>query len=203
MNLKKFACFNELDYTITEKEISVAISKLKSGKAPGLDTVSNNMLKSGQSVLLKCLHKMFNTCLSYGIYPNSWADGFIVPLHKGNDTHDPNNYRGITITSAIGKLFNSVLNNRLDQFLEKYSIINDCQIGFTKKARTTDHMFVLMCIIDKYCRSKDGRVFACFVDFQKAFDSVVHAGIKINLLNIGVGTGESLNILGRLFKKKN
>jgi hypothetical protein len=41
-------------------------------------------------------------------------------------------------------------------------------MGFTKKARTSDHMFILKTIIDKYCNNKDGRVFAYFVDFQKS-----------------------------------
>jgi hypothetical protein len=52
------------------------------------------------------------------------------------------NYRGISVTSALGKLFNSILNNRLDMFLEKHQIIDTCQVGFTKKARTTDHLFI-------------------------------------------------------------
>lgn len=47
--------------------------------------------------------------------------------------NDPNNYRGLTITSAIDKLFNRIMNTRLDNFLIKNKIIDDCQIGFTKK----------------------------------------------------------------------
>jgi hypothetical protein len=62
------------------------------------------------------------------------------------------------------------------------------QIGFTKKARTADHMFVINCLINKYCSSKDGWLFACFIDLKKAFDTVVYAGIKIKLLDIGVGS---------------
>jgi hypothetical protein len=61
-------------------------------------------------------------------------------------------------------------------------------IGFTRKARTSDHMFILKCIIDQYCKTKDGRVFACFVDFPKAFDKVIHTGIKLKLLEIGVSS---------------
>ena len=131
---------------------------------------------------------MFNFCLSVGIYPNSWAEGYITAIHKGNDSTDPNNYRGIAINCAVGKVFNRIFSLRLDKFLHKHNIIHDSQIGFTKKARTADHMFIINCPVNKYCNSKDGRLFACFVDFRKAFDTVIHTGIKIKLLNLGVGS---------------
>lgn len=187
-NLEKIKCFNELDNKISLSEISEAIAKLKCYKASGLDNISNNMLKYGQASLLESLSNIFNTCLTHSLYPETWAEGYIVTLHKGNDPCDPNNYRGITITSALGKLFNAILDKRLTKFLENNKIIDPCQIGFTKKARTSDHMFILRCILDKYCHNKDGRVFACFVDFQKAFDTVIHTGIKLKLLDIGVGS---------------
>ena len=74
-------------------------------------------------------------------------------------------------------------------------MINDCQVDFTRKARTSYH---IKTIIDKYCNSMDGRVFACFVDFQKAFDTVIHTGIKIKLLRIGVGK-ISIKLLSKAF----
>ena len=186
-DLEKPRCFNEMDMPISQSEISKAISKLKSNKSPGMDNISNQMLKHGQHAFLPSLKKLFNMCLSSGTYPNTWATGVITTIHKSGDINEPNNYRGITVSSAVGKVFNSILNNRLDMFLEKHNIINDCQIGFTKKARTSDHMFILKCITDKYCNSKEGRVYACFVDFQKAFDTVIHTGIKIKLLKMGAG----------------
>ena len=54
-----------------EKELSKPVSHLKSNKSPGLDNISNNMIKHSQTVLLKSLQKQFNFCLSSGIYPNS------------------------------------------------------------------------------------------------------------------------------------
>ena len=149
--------------------------------------ITNNMIKCCQTALLKCFQKIFNSCLANGVYPQSWAEGYVKPLHKAKDIYDPSNYRGITITNAIGKLFNRILNTRLDKFLIKYKIIDDCQIGFTRKARTSDHVFVLKTLIDKYCTNSTGRLYACFVDFQKAFDTVIHTGIKLKLLEIGVG----------------
>jgi hypothetical protein len=77
-------------------------------------------------------------------------------IHNSNDPTDPNNYRGITITGAIGKVVNRVLSLRLDKFLQDHNIVHESQIGFTKKAKTADHMFVINCLIIKYCSSKDG-----------------------------------------------
>ena len=92
-----------------------------------------------------------------------------------------NNYRGITVAGCLGKLFNSILNSRLDKYLLDNKLISDCQIGFCKNSRTSDHMFVVKYIIDYYF-SKDTKVYTCFVDFQKAFDSVLHTAIQIKLL---------------------
>ena len=95
---------------ISLDKIANAISKIKLNKSPGLDNVTNNMIKCSQSTLLKCFEKIYNSCLSLGIYPEAWAEGYITPLYKTNDIVDPSNYRGLTITSSIGKLFNRVLN---------------------------------------------------------------------------------------------
>ena len=166
--LEKIKCFTDIDGKITEAEINSAIKEMKSNKSTGLDNISNEMLKSGQSFLIPCFHKLFNNCFTMGYYPENWTHGYITPIHKGNDPSDPNNYRGITITNSLGKLFNRILDNRLTKFLDKHHVINDSQMGFTKKARTSDHMFILKTIIDKYCNNKGGRVFAYFVDFQKS-----------------------------------
>ncbi|CAG2249346.1 FIP1 [Mytilus edulis] len=95
---EKNKCFNDLDFPIKDSEIYSAIGRLKRDKAPGLDHISNNMLKSGQIFLTKCLIKLFNTSLLYGLYPKSWAEGYIKTLHKGGDKDEPK-WRGrITIT---------------------------------------------------------------------------------------------------------
>ena len=116
---EKTVIFNELDFEIKDKEISEAISKLKSGKAVGPDLISNEMLKHSQKHIIPCLKILFNLCFQNGIFPKIWADGFICPIYKADDPNDPAYYRGITITSTIGKVFNNILNNRLDTFLKK------------------------------------------------------------------------------------
>ena len=77
--------------------------------------------------------------------------------------------------SCLANLFNKILRNRLEKFFETNNIINKEQIGFMKKSRTSDHMFKLRTLIDKMKMKMIGKskLFCCFVDFRKAFDTVV------------------------------
>ena len=49
-------------------------------------------------------------------------------------------------------------------------------------------MFILKTVFDKYCSKSGGRLYACFVDFPKTFDSVIHDGLRFKLLQLGIGT---------------
>ena len=110
-----------------------------------------------------------------------------------------NHYRGITISSALGKLFNSVLKNRLSSYIDEHKLLNEEQIGFKSKCCTTDHMFILQCIIDKYRKDRK-QLFMCFVDFSKAFDRIWHVGLFYNLQKIGV-SNRFYNILKNMYIK--
>ena len=177
--------FTYLDFTIEQREIKDAISKLKNKKAVGLDNISNEMMKTGLHVLMPCIHKMFNVILSSGKYPDQWKTGYIKPLHKGDSPNDPSNYRGISIMPCLSKIFNSILNNRLQNFFDSNKTINQSQIGFQPKARTSDHMFILRTLIEKYL-SNGSKLYACFVDYSKAFDSVMHSALFCKLTECGI-----------------
>ena len=185
-SFEKTISFCELDYKISSLEISKSIRSLKNGKSTGLDCISNEMIKCGECVLLPCLVKLFNGILCSGFYPKQWKAGYICPIFKTGVKSDPSDYRGIAIISCIGKLFNSVLTNRLDNYLEKHKIISETQVGFQKRARTSDHMFILRTLIEKYT-SKKAFLYTCFIDFKKAFDSVIHEALMLKLQNIGIG----------------
>lgn len=131
---------NELNYQISYAEISSAINELEYNKSLGLDKITNNIiLKCNQTFITTYLMRICNACLTYGIYP--WNECYVKPLYKNRNFNDPNNYRGLTITASIEKLFSSILNTRLDNFfVEKHNLIDDCNIGFTHKARTSDHV---------------------------------------------------------------
>ena len=125
-----YTTFSALDFRITIDEINKAISKLKNGKSPGLDNIKNEMLKAAQVYINPCFLKLFNAILTSGFYPMAWSKGYITPIFKSDNPKLPKNYRGITICSSIGKVFNTILNNRLDKYLTENNIIHENQIGF-------------------------------------------------------------------------
>ena len=78
--------FSPLDFKITKVELQKAYSKLKSNKNPGLDNVSNEMLKVSQSYIDSCLLKLYNAVFASGIYPAKWSESFIYVQYLNQRT---------------------------------------------------------------------------------------------------------------------
>ena len=66
------------------------------------------------------------------------------------------------------------------------NLMNRNQIGFRKNSRTSDHIFVLRVLFDKYIRQKSGKLYICFIDFEKAYDRVWRVGLLYKLQCTGV-----------------
>ena len=159
------------------------------------------MLKSGAQYLTTSLTKLFNFILNKGNYPDSWSTGLLSPIFKSGNKSDPSNYRGICVTSCLGKLFSAVLNNKLLNYLQDHSSIHPSQIGFLKGFRTSDHIFSLRTLIDKYVTNANkGKLFCCFVDFQKAFNSIWHDGLLHKLLHKNIG-GQFYHLISDMYSK--
>ncbi len=141
---------NPLDYPITENELIDKIQARKNKKASGLDGILNEMLKNTEHKLRLALLKLFNLVLSVGHFPEAWNRGLITPIFKSGDKSDPNNYRGICVSSNLGKLFCNIINTNLVHFLTEHNVLSKSQIGFLPNYRTTDHIFTLHTLIDKY-----------------------------------------------------
>ena len=138
---------------------------LKSKKAAGPDGIRSEMLKSGIHILAPSSTKLLNFLLKTGNYLDAWSSGLISLIFKSG-------------VSCLGKLFCSLVNKRLCNFVEASNLIHLSQIGFIKGFRTTDHIFPLRTLNDNYVvNANKGKLCCCFVDFQKAVDSVWHYGL--------------------------
>lgn len=84
----------------------------------------------------------FDFILKSTYIPSDWSDGIIISIYKNKgDSQDPNNYKPFTLLSCIGKLFTSVLNDKINVFLKENKILKANQAGFrTQFFSTTDHI---------------------------------------------------------------
>ena len=156
-----------LDRPITSAEVAQACRTLKNRKAPGKDGITNEIIRASLPDMCNVLNKLFNVILSTGLNSDSRKTGVNVPIHKSGDPTNPSNYRGITINISLGKLLYQILKNRVVEYLEDNDLLSKEQADFRKGFRTTDHIFVLRKIIDKYTNNRNGRIYACFVDSRK------------------------------------
>ena len=84
---------------------------------------------------------------------------------------------------------------RLVAYCTKQKLINREQIGFQKNSRTSDHILSLKTLLNKYVTDKKGKkLYACFTDFKKAFNSDWHEGLFRKLENSGIN-GNFLSLL--------
>ncbi|KAI4889447.1 hypothetical protein NFI96_002246 [Prochilodus magdalenae] len=189
---------NPLDSSITEQELTHNISKLKPKKASGPDGILPEMIRNTSRKFQSAILKLFNMILSVGYFPDIWSKGLITPIFKSGDKFDPNNYRGICVNSNLGKLLCSIINSRLLDFLMKHSVLSRSQIGFVPNHRTSDHIYTLHALIDLHVNQKKNKIFACFIDFKKAFDTIWHDGLFYKILESGVG-GKTYDIIKSMY----
>ena len=145
------------------------------------------------------LLKFFNIIFDSGIVPHDWPVGNIIPIYKqkGGPT-DPENYRPITLLSCLGKLFTSIINNRLQLFIEKYDKISLNQAGFRKGFSTVDHIFALNMLIN-LIQNRRKKLFCAFIDLKRAFNTVWRDGLfyKLKLLDIN---GKCCNVVKSVYR---
>ncbi len=189
----------DLNKRFTTQEILETANNLKSNKAVGYDNISNELIKvfANLKIGTEIFKNTFDKIL--GGYPQKWKIGLILPIFKSGNKEEPKNYRGITLTSCLGKLFNQILATRLSNNFEKFGIFFDNLLGFRPEMRTTNNVFILKTLIDKHLE-KSEKLHCCFVDFSKAFDRVWREAMLDKLEFYGVG-GKFLESIKNLYKE--
>ena len=154
---------------LTMFDIMTALGKQKRGKSPGPDGINMEAFMFSGHKLKLYLSILFNLFLLYGYVPDDFHRATIIPLVKckSGDLTDVNNYRAIALSNSITKILESCLYS----FIESYETADDYQFGFKKNHSTSVCTHILKKIVNYY-RQNGSHVFACFIDFNKAFDNV-------------------------------
>ena len=144
---------------------------LKKKKAAGFDGIPNEVWIHGGENLVNKLIGLIGKVWNGEDIPEDWKIGIIVPLYKKGDPNNVANYRGITLLSTAYKLYTEVLRRRLEKEVNDKGLLPENQAGFRKRRSTIDNIYILNHITQK-AKNKKKRIYAMFVDFKAAFDTV-------------------------------
>lgn len=174
----------------TLEQIKQACLRFRLNTALGSDNVSPYFLINGGKIVYESLFTLFSILFRHGMAPVSFRHGQVVTLYKGEgQVNDPNNYRPITITSVVARLYERIHLPSLMQAMLHAGIPSIEQFGFTAKRSCHDAIYRLLSHIVETIdqASGDSRyVPAVFVDISKAYDKVWIEGLLYKLHKIGI-----------------
>ncbi|XP_055910388.1 uncharacterized protein LOC129944748 [Eupeodes corollae] len=175
--LVQYAAPSILDvYLDAPFSIQEVVANAKSNKAPGDDRIPFEFFKHATEKCIFLLTSEFNRIFESASVPEVFHKSIIFPLHKKGSYEDPAIYRGISFLNTCAKLFAGLIHNRLSKWVEDKNILWEFQAGFRKSYSTIDH------------------IYAFFIDFRAAFDSVDRQALFYKLSVSLYGYSPPLNL---------
>ena len=161
------------DITIRDEDIQNAIKDMDKNSAAGPDGIPTKFLIETNESIAVPLGIIMRKSIDQGMIPNVLKLAYVTPIHKGGSKLKPENYRPVSLTSHIMKIFERVVKVRLIDHLKKHNLINPGQHGFVPGRSTQTQL------LDHFCRvyealEEDARLDTVYLDFAKAFDKVDH-----------------------------
>ncbi len=199
---KYYGTFWEIyDTEPTLAELTNAIKSLKTGKSPGCDGITNELLKSfpenWKHEILRFIQQIFRS----ESVPSSLTDITVTMLHKKGPRQDPRNYRGISLINTILKLYTTILLKRIQDWADTYNILPESQAGFCKHRGCIDHIFTLNSLRQiSLMKRRNRKLHLLFVDFARAFDSIDHEKLWAKLYKLGL-SAKIIRVLSDIYGK--
>ena len=176
-------------------EVEKAVKELKSGKAPGGDQLTSEMIKALDEFGLEVIHKLVNEICNASYIPSNMNESIFVRLRKKPKATMCTEYRTLSPMSHLLKLILRIILLRNREKIEQE--INSLQSGFMTGKGTREGIFNLRMINERYCEmSKE--VYLCFIDYEKAFDRVNHEKLIDCLTDIGID-GKDVGLIESLY----
>ena len=180
---------HELVADVDAQTLIKLVKFLKRGKAPGPDTIHNEVLRLGTTTsLFHHLARLFTSSIQLEYIPTAWKLATLQMLLKPDKPITlTTSYRPISLISSIMKLFERVIEQWLRSHLEDIGFINKHQSGFRRAESTDNHLFRLsQSIMESFNRGE--HVVAAFLDIEKAFDNVWHNGLRYKIFQLELPT---------------
>jgi hypothetical protein len=161
------------DLFIDEADILNRLNKLKIDKSPGPDLLHPRILKELSVEIASALKYLFTLSLATGELPLDWKCSFIIVLHKKGSKYDMSNYRPISLTCVLCKVFESIIRDHIMNYLLCNNFFSSRQFGFIKGRSTVLQLLKIMDIWTSQLES-GGQIDVIYTDFERAFDKVPH-----------------------------
>ncbi|KAL4120153.1 hypothetical protein QTP88_012884 [Uroleucon formosanum] len=176
-------------------EVKSAIKQLKEGKASGPDQIHSEFIRLLDDEKIKWITVIINSVYKSGIIPEDWMKSEFIVLPKKSSAKTCGDYRMISLMNHLLKLFLKIIHKRIYRKCEGQIASN--QFGFLNAVGTREALFSAQILFQR-CRDVNCSVFACLIDYQKAFDRIRH-DIMIRILEeIGID-GKDLRIIANLY----
>ena len=171
---------------IKEEVVHKILLNLQVSKAPGIDNIASIFLKDGTEVICQPITQLINLSIKLSSFPEAAKTAKVKPLFKKGSRLDPKNYRPISLLPILSKIFERVVHDQTQGFLEENRLFYKFQSGFRKNHSTN---FSLSYLSDKISSGFDAGKFTgmILIDLQKAFDTIDHSVLitKLRALNFG------------------
>ena len=179
-------CLSSIE--VNQKEMIDAMAELDPNSAAPDGDIPARILKCCRNSLSKPLVILWSHSMQQGHIPSKLKDQFIAPVFKKGAKTDPANYRPVSLTSHVIKIFERVVRRHLVQYLEGHNLISAKQHGFRKgRSCLTQLLNHIDNIMQNLLDGCDTDV--VYLDYAKAFDKVDHAILLTKLKRYGI-TGQ-------------
>ena len=173
------------DIVITEDEVYKKLCNLNVNKSPGPDGVHPKILKVLAPVISGFICTVFNESIQSGTLPESWKSAHISAIHKKGNKMSAENYRPISLTSVVCKILESIIRDKIMEYLVSNCLLSNKQFGFIpKRSAVLQLLKVFDDISDKI--DKGLQVDVIYTDLSKAFDTVPHRCLLHKLSKYGI-----------------
>ena len=143
-------------------------------------------LKRTTDVMAPRLSVVFRRLVLLGSFLACWRQANVTPIPIGQPSSSVANYRPISITSVLSKVFERLVSVRFERFMERSGVLPTTQFAYRKGLGTCD---ALLCVSHKLQSALESgqEVRIVQIDFSAAFDRVNHLGILYKLCSVGIG----------------
>lgn len=156
---------------VSKEEVRNSLKALDVNKGVGADNIHAYFLRQTADVIDEPICYMFNKCLHDGVFPSIWKTARIVPVYKGGDRKDVENYRPISILPVLSKLCERLVHKAV--YPRLHNTILQQQHGFVQRRSTVTNLLIYTTdLFEEIDNNK--QIDSVYTDFRKAFDRVDH-----------------------------